>query len=101
MAFKDHDRAVEKAPKVGIVYQGRGITRWFKGDLAGALEDFTHPDNAIYFFGNDRTCMSDEDFGGRVPDHYIYIPQSGDDMHSCVAGAIVLYDRYLKRGDFG
>lgn len=38
-ALADHDRAVALAPRVGHVYQGRGLTKRFAGDLDGAIED--------------------------------------------------------------
>ena len=40
LALEDHDRAIALAPKEGVVYQGRGLTRWFAGDIHGALDDF-------------------------------------------------------------
>lgn len=67
-----------------------------------SLVDFVHPDNAIYMFGGSYDNLSDEDdFGGRVPDSVIYIPTVKLEMYSHVAGYLTMYDRYVKRGDFG
>lgn len=66
------------------------------------LQDFVHPDNAIYVFGGSQANMSDEDdLGGRTPDHLIYIPTQQYEMYGHATAYITLWDRYVKRGDFG
>jgi hypothetical protein len=63
-----------------------------------SLVGFSHPEDAIYLFGADNANMSKEDIA-REPDHLVYIPTSDDhEMWSWVAGAVVLYDRMVKRG---
>jgi len=71
--------------------------RYIQGDES--LVDFTHPDDAIYFFGHDTRWVSDEVYGGRTPDHFVYIPtDSTDDLWSWMAAGIVLWDRMMKSG---
>lgn len=66
-----------------------------------SLDDFEHPERAIYFFGADTIFLSDDDFGGRAPDHVVYVPvasaRENDEIYSFVVGAIVLCDRVLRR----
>lgn len=74
--------------------------RYVKG--TESLVDFVHPDDAIYLFGASMANLSDEDdLGGRVPDHTIFIPSVEYEMYSFAAGYLTLYDRFVKRGDFG
>ena len=64
-----------------------------------SLDDFVHPEDAIYLFGGTQANLSDEDdLGGRVPDHLVYIPTVKLEMYGHAAGYIVLRDRYVKRG---
>lgn len=86
------------APKLVIIQPQDG--RYIQG--TESLDDFVHPDDAIYFFGGGHDNMSDEvDLGGRVPDALVYIPRVAFNLHSPLAGAVVLWDRYVKRGGFG
>lgn len=66
------------------------------------LPDFEHPEHVVYFFGADTIFLSADDLGERTPDHVVAIPvgsnREGDEIYSFVAGAIVLYDRLVKRG---
>lgn len=74
--------------------------RYIKGQ--SSIVDFEHPEDAIYLFGGSHLNLSDEeDLGGRVADHYIYIPTVTHELYAPMAGYIVLYDRLTKRGDFG
>lgn len=67
-------------------------------DLAG----FVHPDDAIYLFGGTYANLSDEDdMGGRVPDDVVCIPTVKLEMYGHAAAYVTLWDRYVKRGDFG
>lgn len=61
------------------------------------LETFVHPENAIYLFGASMLNMSDEDdLGGRVPDHFVYIPYAGGESYGHAIGYAVLWDRRMK-----
>jgi len=66
------------------------------------LQEFVHPDRAVYFFGADTIFLSDDDLGGRQPDHVVCAPnvspRESDELYSFVVGAVVLYDRLVKRG---
>lgn len=74
--------------------------KFIKGNES--LVDFVHPEDAIYLFGGSHAVLSDEDdLGGRVPDSLVYIPTVGLEMYSHSAAYITLWDRYVKRGDFG
>lgn len=62
------------------------------------LVDFTHPDDCVYLFGGTHGNL-ELDF---EPDAKLYIPhQPTWNLYAPQAVAIVLYDRYVKRGDFG
>jgi len=68
------------------------------------LVDFVHPERACYFFGADFVFLSEDDLGGRAPDHVVSVPnrstRENDELYSFVVGAIVLFDR-LMRGAIG
>lgn len=58
------------------------------------LLDFTHPTDAIYLFGPNNEHLVDEDFGGRVPDHIVYIPtDTTDEMFNYTSCLITLWHR--------
>ena len=67
-----------------------------------SLGGFIHPKRAIYFFGADTTFLSEDELGGRVPDHVLWVPNKSDqecnELYSFVIGAIVLFDRWVTRG---
>ena len=59
-----------------------------------ALNNFTHPTDAIYMFGPNHEHLSYEDFPNRQPDHIVYIPtDTNDDMYSYNSYAITMWDR--------
>jgi hypothetical protein len=67
-----------------------------------SLAGFAHPDDAIYVFGGSQNNLSNEDdLGFRRPAALVYIPTVKLEMYSVAAAYIVLWDRYVKRGDFG
>jgi hypothetical protein len=67
-----------------------------------SLLDFDHPEDAIYVFGGSYDNLSlEEDFGGRIPDHIVYIPTVKYECYSHSAAYQVLWDRYVKRGSHG
>ena len=71
--------------------------RYYQGNES--LVDFVHPDDAIYMFGGSMANLTDEDdLGGRVPDHLVYIPSVKCEMYSHAAAYITLYDRLAKNG---
>jgi len=65
------------------------------------LPDFVHPERAIYLFGADTIFLSEDELGGRGADHIVSVPNISDrecdELYSFVVGAIVLYDREVKR----
>ena len=66
------------------------------------LQEFTHPEDAIYLFGGSQEVLNDEeDLGGRVPDHLVYVPLVQYEMYSHSTAYITLWDRYVKRGAHG
>jgi len=68
--------------------------RFIKGETS--LKDFVHPADAIYFFGGSHAVLSDDDMGGRIPEHLVYIPTVKLECHSFSAAYMVLWDRYVK-----
>jgi hypothetical protein len=59
------------------------------------LKDYVHPENAIYFFGDDQSNLTQEKIGNRVDYDKVYIPIQAN-VWSAQAIAIVLYDRQSK-----
>ena len=53
------------------------------------------------FGGSQKNLNDEDDLGGRVPDELIYIPTRDLEMYAHSAAYITLWDRYVKRGDFG
>lgn len=76
------------APPNGLYIQG-----------TESLVDFTHPDNALYFFGFDHSFLEQEELDGLNVTNYVYIPQHDKhDMYSFCSATCVLYDRLVKNG---
>jgi len=77
------------APLTGRIVQG-----------TTSLVNFTHPENACYWFGDDDGNFDpDELYGGRQPDHIVYVPtDTADQMYSHVTWAVVAWDRQRKGG---
>jgi len=74
--------------------------RYISGDQS--LDEFVHPEGAIYLFGGSHANLNNEDdLGGRVPDASVYIPFVKYESYSHSAAYITLWDRYVKRGCFG
>jgi hypothetical protein len=70
--------------------------RYVQGE--DSLVDFVHPDDCVYLLGgsNEQLRLS------RPVDAIIYIPNTPTwSMFASQAAAIVLYDRFVKRGSFG
>ena len=65
-----------------------------KGDVS--LKDFTHPEECIYWFGDSHNIVKPEEIPNNIA-HKVYIPMNGE-VHSYVAGAMVLWDRIIKNG---
>ena len=61
------------------------------------LYEFVHPEDAIYVFGADNISLHPQMFGEREIDYLVYVPTSGRDLFSHLAGAMVLYDRRCKQ----
>ena len=92
------DTAAE-LPDVPLVVLGPPDGKFVQGNVS--LKDFQHPDDAIYLFGGTQDVLTVEDLGGRVPDASVYIPFVKHECYSHAAGYMALWDRYVKRGDFG
>ena len=60
------------------------------------LEGVEHPDEAIYIFGGSLARLSEFDLEGANELARVYIPIGAVFPHQ--AGAVVLWDRYMKRG---
>ena len=74
--------------------------KYIKGTIN--LMQFDHPENPIYLFGGSQDVLSDEsDMGGRTDYTAVYIPLVKHECYSHSAAYMVLWDRYVKRGDFG
>lgn len=59
-----------------------------------SIEDFVHPEDAVYIFGSDDSLMQPVD-----AEHYVYIPTAPTwELFASQAGAIVLFDRLMKHG---
>lgn len=59
-----------------------------------SLLDFTHPADAVYLFGPNNEHLTDDDMGGRSPDHIIYIPtDTTDEMFNYVACMVTMWHR--------
>ena len=94
------DTAAELPDDRPIIVLAPDEGRYIRGEQN--LMDFVHPEDAIYLFGATQANLSDEnDLGGRVPDALVYIPSKKLEMFSHAAGYVTLWDRYVKRGDFG
>ena len=70
--------------------------QYVQGDES--LVDFVHPEDAIYYFGGDKSHLGLKQIG-RPPDHRVFIPTaSKDDLFSWQAYAMVAWDRMMKSG---
>lgn len=65
------------------------------GDIS--LVDYVHPENVIYFLGDDQGHLTQKVIGSRIDYDKVYIPME-DCIYSDQAIAIVLYDRQIKNG---
>jgi hypothetical protein len=63
------------------------------------LSTYTHPADAVYVFGADDAHFDPKYLEGRTYDA-VHIETANDlQMHSYVAGALVLRDRWMKHGE--
>lgn len=60
-----------------------------------SLIDFEHPEEAVYVFGGTMTRLNQSDVRNALAE-FVYI-QAGD-LFPSQAGAIILWDRFWKRG---
>jgi hypothetical protein len=92
------DTAAELPSKRPLIILSGLESRYIKGDQS--LDDFVHPEDAIYLFGGSHENLSDEDdLGGRVPDALVYIPTVDLECYGHSAAYMTLRDRYVKRGN--
>jgi hypothetical protein len=86
-------------PDFPLVVMSPPDARFIPGTIS--LADFDHPDDCIYLFGANHDVLSDIYLGDREPDHAVYIQTVKGEMYSHAAAYVTLWDRYVKRGDFG
>jgi hypothetical protein len=89
-------------PSIPLAMTAPKLGRFIKGEES--IYDFNHPQECIYFFGpnNKNLTLEDDEIEGVIPNHLIYVPvDTNDEMYNWTAGAIVLYDRYLKKSKYG
>lgn len=78
-----------------VVFQPKD-GRYVQGETS--LENFTHLDDAVYYFGHSHKHMPQEDLAGLNVVAKVYIEvDEGTELFSNQAGCIVLWDRRLKQ----
>lgn len=82
-------------PNKPLVICAHKNAKYIKGTIS--LKKFKHPDSAIYVFGSDKGNLYPEMFSEHSWES-VYIPPSKIEMYSFQAGAIVMYDRWIKNG---
>ena len=91
------DLASELPAHLALVVVSPLTARFHPGRVA--LQDFAHPEDVIYLFGGAHLNLSDEDdLGGRAPDATVHIPSVEHELYPAQAAAVVLWDRFVKRG---
>lgn len=103
--------------EVGSDYNGRSFTSITNGDdlpegvtvviISGqaaeyiqgtiSLKDYVHPENVIYFLGDDHSHLTQADIGTITTHDVVYIPIATN-VWSPQALSIILYDRIVKNG---
>lgn len=95
--LKKSDFVSDMSDALSVVYVQSEGGRFFQG--TESLVTFEHPENCVYVFGGNDTAAQKE------PDNVersIFIPASPTwEFFNHQAAAIVLYDRFVKRGGFG
>ncbi len=88
--YSDWDDFVRQSPVSAV---------WVGVEMGGTpLEDFEHPRNAVYILGSEDTGLNTTML--RACQHHIALPTTGTRSPSfnvAVTGAIIMYDRELKR----
>ena len=90
--FKFIGEATELPPGSPVVVVSSDVARVMPGSVP--LYEFEHPRHAVYVFGADHEILDLPELMGA---HRIFVPSTGSELRSHVAGGIVLYDR-LNRG---
>jgi hypothetical protein len=69
------------------------------GRTATTLDDFEHPEHCVYLFGSQAGLPMPREVTDAL-DHVVEVesPESTPALSIAQAGAIVLHDRFLKRG---
>lgn len=90
---------IEDLPDKPLVFIQPIKGRFINGELN--LINYSHPKDAIYYFGSDRAQVDESNFGDRKYDS-VYIPQKDEtvqhELFSHQAGAILIYDVKAKGG---
>lgn len=68
---------------------------YIQGDVS--LVDYVHPENAIYWVGDDHSSLTQASIGERTDYDAVYIPVEKS-LFSTMALSIALFDRQLKNG---
>lgn len=89
-------RSAAELPDVPLIVVQPADGKHVRGTVS--LSDFAHPDDAIYMFGGSHDVMTLEDLGGRVAEHYVYIPLEKHECYAFSAAYMTLWDRKMKRG---
>lgn len=87
--------SAEELPDAELIVAAPRKGRFVQGSVD--LKTFNHPEDAIYLFGLDHVNLSEDELGGRTPDHMVYIDAEDKwELYAHVAAAIFLYDRKVK-----
>ncbi len=85
-------KSCDELPNVPIVLLAPTSMRNF--DPETNLNEFSHPEDAIYLFGANNQHITQETFGNRSPDYIVTIPNdTHDEMFNHVAYAITAWHR--------
>lgn len=89
------DNADDLPTEPTLVVMASQVGRHLKGEIS--LMDYVHPENAIYYFGDDHSHFTQEQIGITTKYDSVYIPVPHN-LWSGQAVAITLYDRLIKNG---
>ncbi len=88
---------VNYAPASELLVLAGANGDFVQGDID--LQELEHPVDAIYIFGGTMTRITAREiYDAPVPVSKVYIPIDGVPLFPYQAGAMVLWDRYSKRG---
>jgi hypothetical protein len=96
-----HDATVvssldEVHPELPLVVLQPKDGEYVQGEID--LYAYSHPEDCVYYFGDDNTHTRVEEFGSRTPDLVYIDARLGTPLFAAVAFWTVAYDRELERG---